>query len=1269
MNHLFLLATYGWCAALLCCSTVQAQSSPEVISGLPIGAYVNEYLLGQGVEAFNITYSGGESQLAALTGAASSFPIGEGLVMSSGSATTLACSNEFCLDCEGDGYDADLNSIANEVAGLLGQSFTVYGVNDVASLEFDFVAEGDTVSFNYAFASDEYPSFVNSDFNDVFAFFISGPGIEGEYAAPSCNPNGSVNIAVVPGSEPPLPITVSSINETTNSEWYAGPTSGLPGLCVDGVTTSLTATFPVICGLTYHIRLAIGDGTDTAVDSYVVLEQGSFSSPAIAEVETLSEVGADDVLYEGCGLASVTLTRPEASPMDEGYAFVLDWSNGAAVNGEDFGLVGADGAVEALPTMLVLEPGDTELVLSIAAVDDGLDEDGESIAFAVVHPLACGGDGTITHHEIDLFDAPEPLAAVGLNSTVCEGTPVELVASVAGGTGDYTYEWSVDGSDEEALYFVPDSTITVELTVSDTCGVDDAVVFYTVSVPDYSDDVVVNVSVDEVVLGCGESVQIQASAEGGYGNLEGGSYSYQWYNDLWGWSYPSANFFDLNASSGYDSIAVRVIDFCGASDTVGVTISYDFSDYTIELVDSIEVSCGESFLVTPDFGPNFSSALWFVDNEIVGEGMEFEGTVTESGYVVVQATDACGGVAIDSVFVSGQGTLCNDLVCQEPVALINGVSPETVYACPGEEVLLSGEESYTGAALGITAWEWFGASGNAASDGTTLAFSADEPGAFELGLVVFATDLDDQGIECIASDTAYVTVAVSTAPEWNIGVDGGACEGDEVYLSGNATWPAVFDGPDSQQFAGITPEILPDDQTQCYTSSMEVQGFATGLTFENAASQINHLFINMEHSYMGDMYITYICPSGQSLLVHQQGGGGTFLGEPVDDENFPETLGVGYDYFWDPLATNGAWAENAGGTLPSGAYESANDWSALDGCPVNGTWTLEICDFWGADNGAIFDWGIAFADEGGVNPTTVEPCGAYWSGPGIFDQSDDCTFSIIIPDTDSAEYVFSATNTYGCTWDTLVTVEWEPVGCMDPEAFNYDPAAGCPGACQYFEETCEFTGAEDWLELPMSVFPQASNALQGVPWEGAWVMNVPATVSDPLTGTEYAVEHFDWVDIVGMPPGLEATWPSVGIPAESQGCFSAAGIPEQPGVFTFQVIGDVSISIFGQPITLGTLVFEAVIEVEENLGNIPGCTYSTALNFVPYANVDDGSCEFAGCTDAEATNYSPLATVDDGSCDDGSGNATSCASDTNNDGIVSVADLLILLGEFGTTCP
>ena len=52
------------------------------------------------------------------------------------------------------------------------------------------------------------------------------------------------------------------------------------------------------------------------------------------------------------------------------------------------------------------------------------------------------------------------------------------------------------------------------------------------------------------------------------------------------------------------------------------------------------------------------------------------------------------------------------------------------------------------------------------------------------------------------------------------------------------------------------------------------------------------------------------------------------------------------------------------------------------------------------------------------------------------------------------------------------------------------------------------------------------------------------------------------------------------------------------------------------------------------LDTIYGCMNFMALNFVPEATLDDGSCEMPiiGCTDPEAINYNPLAEVDNGGC-------------------------------------
>src|SRR5690606_25417809 len=109
-----------------------------------------------------------------------------------------------------------------------------------------------------------------------------------------------------------------------------------------------------------------------------------------------------------------------------------------------------------------------------------------------------------------------------------------------------------------------------------------------------------------------------------------------------------------------------------------------------------------------------------------------------------------------------------------------------------------------------------------------------------------------------------------------------------------------------------------------------------------------------------DLIISVICPSGQSVILHQQGGGGTYIGDALDGETNPPTPGTCWDYCWSPTATNGTWVDNSGGTLPSGTYESLNPMSALVGCPLNGTWTLQICDMWGLDDGFVCSWTVNF---------------------------------------------------------------------------------------------------------------------------------------------------------------------------------------------------------------------------------------------------------------------------------------------------------------------
>ena len=134
---------------------------------------VDNVLLGGGVVASNHSYQGDSAQIGWFDAINTSLGISEGIVLSTGDVYALDPIN-------GGGFpfiantvtDPDLLAVANSVPGMIGQTFTVSSINDVAILEFDFVASSNLLEFKYAFGSQEYFGFENSQYNDVFGFFF-----------------------------------------------------------------------------------------------------------------------------------------------------------------------------------------------------------------------------------------------------------------------------------------------------------------------------------------------------------------------------------------------------------------------------------------------------------------------------------------------------------------------------------------------------------------------------------------------------------------------------------------------------------------------------------------------------------------------------------------------------------------------------------------------------------------------------------------------------------------------------------------------------------------------------------------------------------------------------------------------------------------------------------------------------------------------------------------------------------------------------------------
>ena len=139
--------------------------------------------------------------------------------------------------------------------------------SDAVVLEFQFVPSGDTAQFEYMFASDEYEEWAPpsvASFNDVFGFFISGPGIVGEE-----------NIALIPGTT--TPVAINNVNPVTNTQFYNGNDPGFlgtapePEMMFDGYSDVFVAQREVIPCDTYTLSLRLADAFDSIFDTGVFL--------------------------------------------------------------------------------------------------------------------------------------------------------------------------------------------------------------------------------------------------------------------------------------------------------------------------------------------------------------------------------------------------------------------------------------------------------------------------------------------------------------------------------------------------------------------------------------------------------------------------------------------------------------------------------------------------------------------------------------------------------------------------------------------------------------------------------------------------------------------------------------------------------------------------------------------------------------------------------------------------------------------------------------
>lgn len=479
-----------------------------VSTALTPAQLVQDVLLGGGVVVSNITYNGVPSPATPQAGSGSytavegTFAITEGVILGSCLASSVAGPEPGIIsDNLGTGSDPDLEQIILSIDPFSSS-------NDRSVLEFDFIPTGDSLMFNYVFASEEYPGFnCSPNFNDIFGFFLSGPGISGPFS------NNAMNIALVPNTI--LPVSIANIHgpegfncPPENEEYYVHNAGG-NYVVFGGHTVVLTAFANVICGETYHIKLAICDAGDSGYDSAVFLQAGSFTSSGnvIPAVTDGMGVAPDGTLMEGCGPYEFTFNRL-GDAADE--LFVDMVVGGTATPGVDY--------APAFPAQLYFPIG-VEAITHV--IDIPLDPDGpETIVLNITSVVECSGQEVETVFTFHI-DSAEPISVTLPDISGDCGQTHVLAPVVTGGVGQYEYLWNT-GDVTPTISVTPGATTTYSVEVSDVCGADPVTVEATIDVPVYPP---VEIAVSPATeINCLSNGPISVTSASG-GN---GTYTYAW---------------------------------------------------------------------------------------------------------------------------------------------------------------------------------------------------------------------------------------------------------------------------------------------------------------------------------------------------------------------------------------------------------------------------------------------------------------------------------------------------------------------------------------------------------------------------------------------------------------------------------------------------------------------------------------------------------------------------------------------------------------------
>ncbi len=429
------------CVLVTLMATTNKLSAQLLVDNSLTPQQLAQLISGQGVQILNPQVHCAATGYGKYNASNSNLNISEGLLLTTGTINNAIGPNNVSNKTTYFGAQNTANTYP------LLNSYTGRTTWEYCEFEFDIIPQGDTIKFDFVFASEEYEEWVGSQYNDVFGFFISGPGIIADAGAAPYH-----NIALIPNTS--TAVTINNVNQNSYTQFYQNNNNGT-SVQYDGFTRGLTAISQVQPCQVYHLKLVVADVSDKLWDSGVFIEKIRSNN-----ILLLSQTaGGISNMVEGCNYGSVSFTRQTVTnqPLTVQY-----WLAGTAINGTDYPQIGAS-PNPLSPKTITIPANQATASINIDPYQDAISEGLEYLTVYLGNPYCSNSitDSLRFYIQDSLFTTVVPVI-----DSICIGQSVQLTTTGGGSAFAWLPISGLSNASITSPIATPSATTTYTLTTT-----------------------------------------------------------------------------------------------------------------------------------------------------------------------------------------------------------------------------------------------------------------------------------------------------------------------------------------------------------------------------------------------------------------------------------------------------------------------------------------------------------------------------------------------------------------------------------------------------------------------------------------------------------------------------------------------------------------------------------------------------------------------------------------------------------------------------------